>query len=197
MQRVVSVYLPSWPIDRLRLSVEPSPRPLILTDMQHNRRVVSAAASRAQQLGIRVGMPVSQAQAMCPEIAMRPADIDGDRAALDRLAAWCLRYAPIAAADPPDGLLIDISGAAHLRGGEAALVAELDGRLRRAGIGARIALAGTRGAAWGSHDSVPTARSWPSSSWRLPWRACPSQRFVSATKPCLSCIAWAWSASAT
>lgn len=117
--------------------------------MQHNRRVVSAAASRAQQLGIRVGMPVSQAQAMCPEIAMRPADIDGDRAALDRLAAWCLRYAPIAAADPPDGLLIDISGAAHLRGGEAALVAELDGRLRRAGIGARIALAGTRGAAWG------------------------------------------------
>ncbi|WGF87626.1 DUF6504 family protein [Marinivivus vitaminiproducens] len=148
MQRVVSVFLPTWPIDRLRLPVEPSPRPLILAGARNGRRVVTAAAPSALRRGIRIGMPVGQAQAMVPDLDMRPADPRGDRAALERLATWCVRYAPVAAADPPDGVVIDTTGASHLQGGEAALVEDLARRLRRAGLEARIALAGTWGAAW-------------------------------------------------
>jgi nucleotidyltransferase/DNA polymerase involved in DNA repair len=44
---------------------------------------------------------------------------------------WALRYAPIATADPPDGLVIDATGAAHLHGGEAAMLTDMVGRLFR------------------------------------------------------------------
>ena len=70
------------------------------------------------------------------------------QAALERLALWALKlYAPVVACDPPDGLMIDASGAAHLHGGEAAMLADLVGRLGQAGIAARAAMAATHGAA--------------------------------------------------
>src|SRR5208283_378784 len=70
-----------------------------------------------------------------------------DAAALGRLAAWCLRYAPLTVPDPPDGVWIDATGAAHLAGGEAALLADLVDRLQRVGFAARAAIADTPGAA--------------------------------------------------
>ena len=75
------------------------------------------------------------------------AEPEADAAALDRLAVWCLRYAPLVAPAPPDGVWIDATGAAHLAGGEAALLADLVARLRRAGFAARAAIADTPGAA--------------------------------------------------
>ncbi len=62
----------------------------------------------------------------------------------DRLAAWCQQFSPLTAADPPDGVLIDISGCAHLFGGEAGLRARILARLP----GARLAIAQTAAAAW-------------------------------------------------
>ena len=66
---------------------------------------------------------------------------------LNSLALWCLRYAPLVAPDPPDGLWIDITGCAHLFGGEEALCADLLDRLKRRGFAARLGLADTPGAA--------------------------------------------------
>ena len=66
---------------------------------------------------------------------------------LDRLAAFCDRFTPLVALDPPDGLLLDITGCAHLFGGEAALHDGLGARLRRAGLSLRAAVAGTPEAA--------------------------------------------------
>ncbi|ALR20969.1 hypothetical protein [Sphingobium baderi] len=72
----------------------------------------------------------------------------GDAAGLEGLAIWALRrYSPIVAADPPGGLRLDMAGTAHLLGGEAAFMADLDGRLADSGISARIAIAPTYGAA--------------------------------------------------
>ncbi|MGH7122637.1 MAG: DUF6504 family protein [Acetobacteraceae bacterium] len=68
-------------------------------------------------------------------------------ASLRALATWCLRYAPLVALDPPDGLWIDISGCAHLFGNESALLADLLARLAAAGLTARAAIAETPGAA--------------------------------------------------
>ena len=66
------------------------------------------------------------------------ADPAADAEALDRLALWALqRYAPIVAADPPDGLVIDATGAAHLHGGEEAMLKAMVDRL--AGVGHRRA----------------------------------------------------------
>jgi protein ImuB len=92
-------------------------------------------------------MAVSQAQAMVPGLRLGEADPEGDAAALRRLSAWCLRLSPLAAPSAPDGVWIDITGCAHLHGGEAALLEKLLRRLGEAGIGARAAVADTPGAA--------------------------------------------------
>ena len=75
-------------------------------------------------------MPATQAQALSPELVIREADPDADARALERLAVWALRYSPVVAADPPDGLVIDATGADHLHGGEEAMLADMVGRAR-------------------------------------------------------------------
>ena len=71
-----------------------------------------------------------------------------DFALLEAIADWCDRYTPLVGLDPPDGLPLDISGCAHLFGGEAALARDLMRRLGSAGLQARVAVAGTVGCAW-------------------------------------------------
>jgi protein ImuB len=112
-----------------------------------HRRVIAAADAAARALGLRPGLPLAQALARIPGLAVMEAEPDADAAALGRLAAWCLRYAPLTAPDPPDGVWIDATGATHLVGGEAALLADLVERLQQAGFAARAAIADTLGAA--------------------------------------------------
>jgi protein ImuB len=112
-----------------------------------HRRVIAAVDAAARALGLHPGLPLAQAQARIPGLAIAEAEPEADAAALNRLAAWCLRYAPLTAPDPPDGVWIDATGAAHLAGGEAALLADLVDRLQRAGFTAHAAIADTPGAA--------------------------------------------------
>jgi protein ImuB len=150
MRRVVSLWFPTWPTDRLRRSagVWPDDMPLV-TSAHDGRRLVIAAADRtALALGLHPGVPLAQAQAMVPGLAVVEADRGGDLDALRRTAAWCLRYAPFTAAAPPDGIWIDATGCTHLRGGEQAMLADMASRLDRAGFTARAAIADTPGAAY-------------------------------------------------
>ncbi len=122
--------------------------PLILVGRDGRRRVVLAADAAAQRAGLRIGMPASKAQALVPNLVVRDAEPDADREALDRLALWALRrYAPIVASDPPAGLVVDATGAAHLHGGEQTMLTDMVERLGAAGIAARAAIADTWGAA--------------------------------------------------
>jgi protein ImuB len=111
--------------------------------------VVAAVDAAAAALGLRAGMPLAQAQALVPglEAGMHPAEPEADAAALGRLAAWCLRYAPLSAADAPDGIWLDVTGCAHLHGGETKLLRDLVGRLAAQAIAAHAAVADTPGAA--------------------------------------------------
>ena len=101
----------------------------------------------AMALGLRRGMPLADARAICPDLATRPADLAREAAALAGLRRWAGRYAPLVAADGVDGLIADITGVAHLYGGEDALRADLHARLERAGLAGISAIADTRGAA--------------------------------------------------
>ena len=152
MPRVVSLFLPTWPTDRLRRKLGNATLPgevaLVLVGRDGTRRVVLAANAAAERAGLRLGMPATKAQTLVPGLIVRDADPAGDAEALDRLALWVMqRYAPDAAADPPDGLVIDGSGVAHLHGAEDAMLADMISRLGRAGIAARAAMADSWGAA--------------------------------------------------
>ena len=111
-------------------------------------RRLYAVDEAAAALGLFVGQKAADAMALVPELVIDDADPEGDLAALGVLVHWCVRYSPAVAADAPDGLFLDITGVAHLWGGEAALLADLVERLARQGIPARAAVAGSAGAAW-------------------------------------------------
>ena len=106
----------------------------------------------ARQSGLVADDLLSNARSKVLDLQVYAADPAADAAALDRLALWAMRYAPLAApwdeASGADGLFIDITGAAHLLGGEARLLADLERRLRTFGLAPRLAIAGTPGAAW-------------------------------------------------
>jgi protein ImuB len=125
----------------------PAETPLVLSASDGRRMVVAAADRAALALGLAPGLPLAQAQARVPGLAVLPATPEADRAALGALAAWCLRIAPLTAPDPPDGIWIDATGAAHLHGGEAELLEHLIDRLAEDGIACRAAMADTPGAA--------------------------------------------------
>ena len=113
-----------------------------------NRHIVSAASPEARALGLHPGMAVSQARALVPGLDVRDDDPEADRALLDRLALFAARrWTPRAAVSPPDGLFLDLTGVAHLFGGEEKMCRRIIAFCARAGFAARIAVAGTPGAA--------------------------------------------------
>jgi protein ImuB len=132
----------------LGAAAPPVEAPLVLIGRDGRRRVVLALDAAARRMGLRAGMPAAKAQALVPGLIMRDADPAADAKALDRLALWTLQcYAPIIAADPPDGLVIDVTGAAHLHGGEDAMLKGMVERLAASSITARAAIANSWGAA--------------------------------------------------
>ncbi len=175
MRRVVSVWFPAFPTDRLRQPESPredaGPRIVVAG------RTVMAVDAAAAGLGLRPGMKLAQAQVLVPGLSVHDADPAGDAAALSRLAEWCLRYAPLTAADPPDGLWIDVTGSAHLRGGEVRLLRDLVSRLNDLGWTAHAAAADTPAVAhavarFGGGGSVPAGADamadFPIEALRLP-----------------------------
>jgi len=165
MRRVVSLYLPTWPTDRIRRRTGEPPRhePLVTVHMVGSRRVVRAACRVAHELGLYSGMTLAQAQALVPNLHVAEATPEEDDASLRELARWALNYSPVVAADPPDGLWLDIAGVAHLFGSEEELLEDLTGRLTRQGLVAKAAVADIPGAAWavaryGAGGVVPTGR---------------------------------------
>ncbi|MCP5433625.1 MAG: DNA polymerase Y family protein [Alphaproteobacteria bacterium] len=158
MKRILSVWLPELAIERWRRArasiakapslpssshsaAEEAPFALVASEA-HGQRI--AALTRAARLaGVRAGMALADARAICPRLATEPADAAADAALLARLALWASRYGPLVARDDPDGLFLDVTGCAHLFGGEAGLLADLAARLEKAGFTCRLAVAGT------------------------------------------------------
>jgi protein ImuB len=112
------------------------------------RRLLAAVNPAASAAGFAPGMPLADALSFLPGLATAAAEPAEDMAALRRLAEWCGRYSPWTAPDEADGVRVEITGSAHLWGGEAALAADLAARLDRQGLASRIAIADTLGAAW-------------------------------------------------
>lgn len=179
MKRVVSVYLPTWRTDRLRVRArsskgrrkrsgsasaveadDPAGKPLVVASTGA-QRVITAVDVAAHRLGLRRGIPLAHARAMVPDLTVAAADPVGDSEALHRLDLWALRYSPMVAVDPPDGLWMDITGASHLLGGERPLLDDLIHRLAGMGVTTRAAVASLEGTIkcnWGPLISLGNRR---------------------------------------
>lgn len=161
MRRIVSVWLPDWPITAWTRAVKTPPPPDVsqtesgpfaLVERGARGVVLHAVNAAGQRLGLRRGQTHADARAMVPGLKSEPARLEQAPAALRRLALWCERYSPLVAADDAtpgaEGLFLDMTGGTHLFGGEACLLAQMTERLKAAGIPAQVAIAETAGAAW-------------------------------------------------
>ena len=121
--------------------------PLVVYGKRGNAELIVAVDEAAERLGLSAGLALAQARAMHPALEAVAEDAEADATLLENIADWCLRCTPLVAIDAPDGLTLDITGCAHLYGGEDALAADLAVRLERAGFTYTMAIAGTLGAA--------------------------------------------------
>lgn len=156
-RRIVSLWLPRLPTDaRARRFPELRDRPLAAILAERGRLSVVAVNRAAEGAGVLPGVTLADARAVEPTLAVFDAEPESDARLLERIAAWCTRYTPWTAPDGADGVVLDITGCAHLFGGEGALVADLTARLARAGFESRAARADTPAAAWGLARFAPS-----------------------------------------
>jgi protein ImuB len=147
-RRYLSVWLRRLSTDRIARRSAASPEPLVVALQVKNALRLAAVNDAAARLGLRVGLALADAKAMYPGLAVADADPNADQDLLAAIADWCDRYTPLIGLDPPDGLMLDITGCAHLFGGEAAFCGDIVQRLERQGFAAGAAIADTVGCAW-------------------------------------------------
>ena len=146
-RRIASLWFPRLASDR-HLRARPCASPFALTLSESNTERLHCLNAQAELEGLGRGMGLAQARAIYPDLVTAPGDPREDQRFLTRLARWAGRYCPWVGLDGTDGLVMDITGSAHLFGGEAALESTIRQRLGRAGMGVRIGIAPSRGAAW-------------------------------------------------
>jgi protein ImuB len=148
-RRFLSLWLPRLPIDRIKRQLWRSngapvdDQPCIVVARQNNALQISALDDAAAGLGLEIGLPLANARAICPQLNVFDADEAADIKALNAIADWCDRFTPLVALDLPHGLFLDITGCAHLFGGEAALMRIACDALMRQGFAVSAAIAGT------------------------------------------------------
>lgn len=148
-KRFLAIWFPSLVTDWKTIR-QPSLKgqPMVFTAKDHGRIIVTAANSAARQHNISSGTALADAKAIVSNLQVFDGITGIEQRLLAALCKWSIRFTPVAAVDLPDGLLLDISGCAHLWGGEAPYYNEIISRLRTAGYDARGAIADTIGAAW-------------------------------------------------
>ena len=171
-RRILSLWLPRLPVDRIQRQLkahsnearEQSSRdataapplplagedreiaqayPTVVVAKQHNAILIHSLDDLAVRAGLSIGLPLANARAICPELTVFDADEAADRKTLEDIADWCDRFTPLVALDSPHGLYLDITGCAHLFGGERALLQIVVGALSRRGFTVSAAIAST------------------------------------------------------
>lgn len=155
MKRFVSIWLRRWETDRFfrahrkgEAASADGAIPFALIESGAGGERLVALTSVAQNLGLSVDNLLTDARALVPRLQTAPREFEAAQADLKALTLWCERCTPFAAVDPPDGIMLDITGCAHLFGGEAAMLAGIAERLQGFHLQARIASADTPGAAF-------------------------------------------------
>lgn len=148
-KRFMSIWFPHLKIDWFVLrQAHLSSLPFVLALADHGRMVITASNALALLQGVNTGMAVADARAIIPALKVLDDKPALPAKLLKGLAVWFVRYTPVVSIDMPDGLILDITGCAHLWGGESLYITHILKRLKDSGYYARAATADTIGSAW-------------------------------------------------
>lgn len=163
-RRIIALWFPYWATEISNAAYDKSCAFALIDKHKSAQRLV-ALNKPAQVAGLYMGMALADARALVPELQIMMADARLVASKLQKCAHWLQRYTPWVGHDSivetphglaEYGLLLDVSGCAHLFGGERALLDDMAARFAKRGISLRAAMAGTIGSAWGLARFSPT-----------------------------------------
>ncbi|MHA7876485.1 Y-family DNA polymerase [Roseivivax sp.] len=148
-RRILSLWFPRLGAERLiRRDPNLGQVPFATVEEQGNAQLLAALSPRASAEGLYPGQPLRDAHAACADLLTRLANPHREAAFLGTLHRWAGKFSPWVAREAPDALVIDLTGCAHLFGGEAALLAQVEEDCADLGLSLRAGIADTLGAAW-------------------------------------------------
>ncbi len=148
-RRILSLWFPRLGAERLiRRQPVLGDQPLAVVQEQNNMQLITSLNAVAQSRGLQVGQPVRDAHAMCPGLLTFPRSVAGEARFLEALQRWAGKFSPWVAPEAGDALVVDLTGCAHLFGGEAQLMQVVQDDCTDLGLSVLMGLADTRGAAW-------------------------------------------------
>ncbi len=151
-RRILSLWFPRLGAERVlrhaRWGAAGLVGPLAVVGDRNGAQVIMSLSAAAEAAGLTADQPLRDATAMCPDLVTVPANPQAEAWFLTGLRRWAGKFSPWVAEEPPGGLLVDLTGCAHLFGGEAALLAQVEAECEALGLSLRAAIADTPGAAW-------------------------------------------------
>ncbi|SFD65108.1 Y-family DNA polymerase [Roseivivax sediminis] len=148
-RRILSLWFPRLGAERaIRLDPGLDRAPFALVREVGSAQTLASLSRRASAAGLHRGQPLRDAHAMCADLLTRPEVPHREAAFLGALHRWAGKFSPWVAQEAPEGLVIDLTGCAHLFGGEAALLAQVEEDCADLGLTVRAGIADTLGAAW-------------------------------------------------
>lgn len=148
-KRHLSLWFPRLAAERLlRLERGLPSGPFVVVEDQRGAQVITSLNAEAQAAGLRPGQPLRDARAMCAGLTSRPTNRVAEANFLTTLRRWAGKFSPWVAEEAPDALVLDITGCAHLFGGEEGLAETIERDCADLGLTVRLGLADTLGAAW-------------------------------------------------
>ncbi|MEM6371166.1 MAG: DNA polymerase Y family protein [Pseudomonadota bacterium] len=148
-RRILSLWFPRLGAERLiRRQPLLFDQPLAVVQDKQNMQVITALNGIAQSRGLQVGQPVRDAHAMCPGLLTQQRNVVRETRFLEALQRWAGKFSPWVAPEDGDALVVDLTGCAHLFGGEADLMQVVEDDCADLGLTVLMGLADTRGAAW-------------------------------------------------
>ncbi len=160
-RRILSLWFPRLAAERvLRTEAGLAGQPLAVVAEARGALVLASLDRTAEVAGLRRGMALGDGRAICPALVTRPEDPSREAAFLAALRRWAGEFSPWVAEEGREGLALDVTGCAHLFGGEEGMAARIEAEAADFGLSLGLGLADTLGAAW-AVARYAGARSWP------------------------------------
>ncbi len=148
-RRFLSLWFPRLGAERfLRLENDLADLPFAILQESGQAQRLSSLSRSASLAGLHPGQSLRDAQALCPKLITRMRNLPGERQFLLALCRWAEKFSPWVTTAADDGLCMDITGCAHLFGGEAGFINQIASECEDFQLSTRLGLADTIGAAW-------------------------------------------------
>jgi len=148
------VRLRQWPIDRIKRSKLfrreiAEAAALAIVQVSGGKQLVVMGCLEARKCGVRQGMTLAEARALCAGLVWEPYEPEKDRKGLEALARWMIRFSPAVQVVGEDAIAMEVGGGQRLFGSIERIMQLASEGLKRFGIWHGIAIAPTVGASWG------------------------------------------------